>query len=101
MTGINLKPLVSYPREAQAGHTYIMSLDVQLADPTQPWPYPEEEYPISFILDTRPYFDCEPLDDPGREPTIVLHRFGGTYGPAQYLLKTTKKPVEPGHIYIT
>lgn len=95
---IDIKPIISYPREAQAGQTYLMTIDVQLATPDIPWPYPEEEYPISFILDTQPYFSYEPLD--GRERGVVLHRFGGTYGPAKYLLTATREAV-PGHIHIT
>lgn len=97
---IKIRPIVNYPREAQAGQTYLMTIDVQLASPDTPWPYPDEEYPITFILNTQPYFRYEPLAD-GREPGIVLHRFGGTYGPAHYLLTATEQPVKPGHISIT
>jgi len=96
---IDLKPIVSYPREAQAGETYLMTIDVQLGRPGETWPYPEEEYPISFILDTQPYFSYEPLD--GHERSVVLHCFGGTYGPVQYVLTATEQAVEPGYIYVT
>jgi type I restriction enzyme R subunit len=97
---IKLKPIINYPREAQAGQTYLMSIDVQLASADAPWPYPDEEYPISFILNMQPYFRYEALNGEDRAG-VVLHRFGGTYGPAHYLLTASKQPVSPGHISIT
>lgn len=81
---IKIKPIVNYPCEAQTEKTYLMTIDVQLASPVADWPYPEEEYPISFVLNTQPYFRYEALD--GRNPGVILHRFGGTYGPVRYLL---------------
>ncbi len=97
---IQIRPIINYPREAQVGQTYLMSIDVQLASPDAVWPYPDEEYPITFILNTQPYFRYESLNGE-REPGIVLHRFGGTYGPAQYLLTASEQEVERGHISIT
>src|SRR5579885_3503904 len=97
---IQIRPIINYPREAQTGQTYLMSIDVQLASPDATWPFPEEEYPITFILNTQPYFRYESLNGE-REPGIVLHRFGGTYGPAQYLLTASEQEVKPGHISIT
>lgn len=97
---IQIRPIINYPREAQIGQTYLMTIDVQLASPDASWPYPDEEYPITFILNTQPYFRYEPLNGE-RDPGIVLHRFGGTYGPAQYLLTASEQEVERGHISIT
>jgi len=99
LQSIKLKPIISYPREAQVGKSYLMSIDVELATSETPWPYPEEEYAISFILETRPFFSYESLGE--HEPSIVLHRFGGTYGPAEYLLTAAKKEVPKGIIGIT
>ena len=99
LQSIKLKPIISYPREAQVGKSYLMSIDVELATSETPWPYPEEEYAISFILETRPFFSYEPLG--GHEPSIVLHRFGGTYGPAEYLLTAAREEVPKGTIGIT
>ena len=95
-----IKPIVNYPREAQIGQTYLMTIDLQLASPDADWPYPDEEYPITFVLNTQPYFRYEPLNG-DRPPGVVLHRFGGTYGPARYLLTASEQVVEPGHISIT
>ncbi len=100
LQAIKLKPIISYPREAQVGKTYLMSIDVELESLDTSWPYlEEEEYVISFILDTRPFFSYEPLAD--REPSIVLHRFGGTYGPAEYLLTASTHEVQRGMMGIT
>jgi type I site-specific restriction endonuclease/ribosome-binding protein aMBF1 (putative translation factor) len=92
---LQLKPIISYPRIAEAGEQYLLSIDVQLADGS-PWPYQEEEFEISFVLETDPFFTHEPLGE--QEPGIVLHRFGGTYGPAEYLLTAAHHPVAPGTI---
>ncbi len=96
---IRLKPIISYPREAEVGKSYLMTIDVQLESPDAPWPYAEEEYTISFVLDTFPFFSYEPLG--GREPSIVLHRFGGTYGPAEYLLTAAQEEIAQGEMSIT
>jgi hypothetical protein len=96
---IRLRPIISYPRRAQAGKSYLMTIDLQLEAPGAPWPFPEEEYAISCILDTQPYFSYEPLE--GREPAIVLHRFGGSYGPAQYMLTAAPHELPKGAISIT
>ena len=97
--GINLRPIVSYPDVAQAGMSYLLSIDLELADLDAPWPYPQEEYEITFVLDLRPYFSYQPVSK--HEPAIILHRFGGTYGPAEYLITTTEKAVDKGNINIT
>jgi type I restriction enzyme R subunit len=96
---LQLKPIISYPREAQVGKTYLVSIDVQLATPNASWDFPEEEYTIGFILNTSPYFTCEPLHDVW--PTIILHRYGGTYGPAEFLFTAAEHEIERGQISIT
>jgi len=96
---LKLKPIISYPREAEVGKSYLMTIDVQLESPDTPWPYAEEEYTISFVLDTLPFFSYEPLGK--REPSIILHRFGGTYGPAEYLLTAAQEEIAQGEISIT
>jgi len=90
---IHLKPIISYPRIAEAGEHYLLTIDVQLAEDS-PWPYPEEEFEISFVLKTEPFFLHEPFGED--EPGLVLHRFGGTYGPAEYLLTASPQPVAAG-----
>ncbi len=85
---IQLKPIISYPRVAEIGETYLLTIDVQLATDS-PWPYQEEEFEISFLLETAPFFTHEALGP--HEPGIVLHRFGGTYGAAEYLLTASNE----------
>ena len=95
---IRLRPIISYPREAKAGERYLFTIDVQLAEDS-PWPYQEEGFEISFILETVPFFTHEPVGM--HEPGLVLHRYGGTYGAAEYLLTASKKMVSPGKIKVT
>jgi tetratricopeptide (TPR) repeat protein len=86
---VMLEPIISYPREAQVGKTYLMTIDLCIHTSPTEWPYDEEEYPISFVLDTMPLFSYEPIGE--EDPTVILHRFGGTYGPATYLLTATQQ----------
>ena len=77
-TGI--QPLVNWPRIVEAGHSYRITVDLRLAD-AAPWPYDEEELIIGCTIDGRPTCRVLALGDAG----VVLHRFGGSYGPAQFL----------------
>ncbi|MCF2150124.1 ATP-binding protein [Desmonostoc muscorum LEGE 12446] len=90
---LSIKPIISYPGQAEVDKTYLMTIDLQSSDE---WPYEEEEYPIYCMLDTSPLFSCEPLG----EPAVVLHRFGGSYGPAEFLLTAAQKEME-GEITVT
>jgi phosphoribosyl 1,2-cyclic phosphodiesterase len=92
---ISVQPLISYPRKAQVGKNYLMTIDLQLSGNSE-WNYEEEEYPLYCMLETSPLFSSKPVG----EPTIVLHRFGGTYGPAKFLLKAAPQEVE-GEIRVT
>jgi transcriptional regulator with XRE-family HTH domain len=97
---LQLKPIISYPREAQVGKIYLMSIDVQFNPRKTAWNFPEEEYTIGFILNANPYFTWKPLHGEGW-PEVMLHRFGGTYGPAEILLTAADHAIGPGHITIT
>jgi hypothetical protein len=85
---ISVQPILSYPREARPGKTYLMTVDLRVQDTDFSWPYEEEELPVYCFVDASPSFDSEPLGD----ATILLHRFGGTYGPAEFLLTATGRP---------
>jgi glucoamylase len=50
------------------------------------WPFDEEEFEFTCMLDAQPLFTSRILG----EPILVLHRFGGTYGPVRYELTATK-----------
>ncbi|NEP10552.1 MAG: NACHT domain-containing protein [Symploca sp. SIO2C1] len=91
---LSIQPVISYPREAQVGKTYLMTVDVQPSG--DEWPYEEEEYPIYCMLETFPLFSNKPMG----EPAVVLHRFGGTYGAAKFLLTAAQEEIE-GEIRVT
>jgi exoribonuclease R len=83
MTGaqIGIQPLVSWPRRIEPGGSYLVTVDLRRTDPTAPWPYDEEEFVVGCLLDGRPACTVRALGDAG----LVLHRFGGTYGPARFV----------------
>jgi tetratricopeptide (TPR) repeat protein len=91
---LSVQPVVSYPREAQVGKTYLMTIDLKPSG--DEWPYEEEEYSIYCMLDTSPLFSSKPVG----EPAVVLHRFGGTYGAAKFLLTAAQEEVK-GDIKVT
>ncbi|MFN6538533.1 MAG: hypothetical protein RM021_019590, partial [Nostoc sp. EkiNYC01] len=91
---LSIQPIISYPRQAQVGKTYLMTIDLQSSE--DEWPYEEEEYPIYCMLDTSQLFSCQPLG----ESAVVLHRFGGSYGAAEFLLTAAQEEME-GEITVT
>jgi len=92
---IAVQPVISYPREAEVGKTYLMTIDLQVVEGSE-WQFEEEEYPIYCIVDSEPLFKCEAVG----EPAIVLHRFGGSYGDIKLLLTTALQEME-GEINVT
>lgn len=92
-TPLSVTPIISYPREAQVGKTYLMKVDLQFSGE---WNYEEEEYPIYCMLETAPLFSSQPVG----EPAIILHRFGGSYGEAKFLLTAAQQERE-GNIKVT
>lgn len=77
-----LEPVVSWPREVEPGGTYLVTVDLRTSTEPGAWPFDEEEFEFSCLLDAHPLFTSRPLDD----PNLVLHRFGGTYGKVRFLL---------------
>jgi type I restriction enzyme M protein len=99
LPAIKLKSLISYPIEAQSGKKYLLTIDVQLDEVGALWPYPEEEYEISLQLNLHPFFSYQALT--GDTPTIILHRFGGSYGAAEFILTANTEEVPKDNIKIT
>ncbi|GCF09604.1 N-6 DNA methylase [Dictyobacter arantiisoli] len=99
LPAIKLNSLISYPTKAQVGKKYLLTIDVQTDETDVAWPYPEEEYEISLQLNLRPFFSYQSLV--GHTPAIILHRFGGTYGPAEFILTANTEEVPTGTIKIT
>jgi hypothetical protein len=89
-----VKPIITYPREAQVGKTYLMTIDLQPEEEFK-WQYEEEEYPIYCTVNSD-FFTSQPVG----EPVVVLHRFGGSYGEAKFLL-TAMRIVEDDRFKVT
>lgn len=92
---LTIQPIISYPHEAEAGKNYLMTVDVQFLLEEGNWPYPQEELALYCIPDVKPLFNCEPIG----KPIIILNRFGGTYGPASFLLIANSTAIE-GYINV-
>jgi len=88
-----IRPIVRYPCVAQVGKTYLMTIDLEVEDGAE-WQYEEEEYPIYCEVDSE-LFKTQIVG----EPVIVLHRFGGSYGEAKFLL-TAAAEVREGNVKV-
>lgn len=84
---VRLRPIVNWPRSARPGVSYRVTIDVSLAEGST-WPYPQEEFVIGCMLDGRPAFTVEAVGD----ASVILHRFGGTYGPAVFVVRGRADP---------
>ncbi|MFI9035199.1 FxSxx-COOH system tetratricopeptide repeat protein [Streptomyces sp. NPDC053726] len=97
-----IEPVVSRPHEAEAGCAYLVTVDLrgplgpQGEDDCEAWPYQDEELTFTVALDGGPHFVCEVLDD----PALVLHRYGGTYGPARFVV-TAGRVTGPAGLWLT
>ncbi|MFJ7625418.1 FxSxx-COOH system tetratricopeptide repeat protein [Streptomyces sp. NPDC097595] len=97
-----IEPVVGWLPEVEPGLVQCVSVD--LRGPLDAhgdtdgdaWPYEEEELTFSVALEGAPHFVCEAIEDPG----LVLHRFGGTYGPATFLV-TAGPSAGPGVLRLT
>ncbi|MFD6313224.1 tetratricopeptide repeat protein, partial [Streptomyces nigra] len=78
---VPLVPVVSWPRVLQPGQRYLVTVDIRLDTDAPPWPYDREEFAIGCMLEGGSGMTVEALG----ATTVVLHRFGGTYGPARFL----------------
>jgi hypothetical protein len=95
-SALPIEPVVSWPREAEIGRSYLVTIDLRCPQRSEEWAYEEEELRFGFSLDGAPHFTCEALSD----PSVVLHRFGGTYGPARFVV-ATGPAVGPGSLWLT
>jgi hypothetical protein len=92
--GLPIRPVVRYPQKAQVGRTYLLTVDLQQEVPNA-WDFAEEEQFVTCVIDAHPWFTVSPVD----EGAVVLHRFGGTYGPAQFFI--TARQIGEGCITVT
>ncbi|MCB9129201.1 MAG: tetratricopeptide repeat protein [Ardenticatenales bacterium] len=93
---LSVEPVLSYPREAQTGKQYLMTIDFRHNLIGDDWPYTDEEYPIYCMVDAAPLFTSKPVGG----PAVILHRFGGSYGPARFVL-TASSSEQVGTIKVT
>jgi formylglycine-generating enzyme required for sulfatase activity/GTPase SAR1 family protein len=82
---LSFSPIINYPRQAQIGKTYLMTIDLQ-PDEGYEWKFKEEEYPIYCTVDSD-IFTSKVVG----EPIILMHRFGGSYGAARFLMTALPK----------
>jgi len=78
MDPIELEIVAAIPRKVLAGDVYDVTIDVKHDGGR--WPYDREEQTLHCIAGGSPGMSVAPV---GSE-SMVLHRFGGTYGPVTY-----------------
>ena len=76
-----VKPIIHYPRVAQVGKTYLMTIDLQPSDDFA-WQQGEEDYPVYCRVSSDSF-----IVKSASEPVILIHRFGGSYGGVNLLLE--------------
>jgi formylglycine-generating enzyme required for sulfatase activity len=80
---LTVEPILQYPRLAKIGTAFLLTVDLKPLQYGDTWAYPEiEEVPVRFIINSGTLFRVEFLG----EPVAIVHRYGGTYSPARFLL---------------
>jgi len=83
--GIRLLPKVSLPETMCPGLKYRMTVDLDWWSPSGEWPYHEEEQCFSVAPhDPWGIFRVQVVPDEYGE--VMVHRFGGSYGPASFVI---------------
>ncbi|MDG4773611.1 tetratricopeptide repeat protein [Solwaraspora sp. WMMD792] len=88
---VAVQPVVNWPRTAQAGKRYLVTIDAETSEPIE-WPYDREEFIIGCVLEGGDAFTIEALGS----TSLVLHRFGGTYGPVRFVAQAERNPNADG-----
>lgn len=81
-----LEPIVRWHRDMRIGHNHLVTVDLRLADPGEQWPYEEEELALTCMLDGADDFSVAAVHD----ASVLVHRFGGSYGPASFVVTPRK-----------
>jgi tetratricopeptide (TPR) repeat protein len=82
---LSFSPIINYPRQAQVGETYLITIDLQPNEGYE-WKFKEEEYPVYCTVDSD-IFTSKVVG----EPIILMHRFGGSYGAARFSMTALPK----------
>src|SRR3954451_6111340 len=85
-TTVDAEPVLGYPSEAEVGRAYLVTVDLRPAAGSV-WPATAAEELSAYCLVAADGAAIEPLG----EPTVVMHRFGGSYGPARFVLTPTRE----------
>jgi len=95
-----LLPTVSWPTTMVYQQRHLVSIDLALVQrdgtPAQ-WPLLEEEYTYTCLLDGGGVFTLWAV----RDPIVVLHRFGGSLSPAQFVVIPAKKTSGSQSLWLT
>jgi hypothetical protein len=89
-----LQPSVSWPKEMTVGQRHLVAVNLAFVQPNRdpaPWPLPDaEECAYTCTLDGGEDFSLWAVQD----AAVVLHRFGGSYGPAEFVVTPREAPGE-------
>ncbi|MEV2248775.1 caspase family protein [Streptomyces sp. NPDC049970] len=89
MSSVRVEPRVTWPRTVVPGEPFLVSVDLALVEPAdRMWPFDDEEIEFTCVLDGSRHFRVEAVHD----ASVVMHRFGGTYGPAQFVVVAQQRP---------
>ena len=96
---LTVEPILQYPRIAKVGTAFLLTVDLKPLQYGDTWAYPDiEEVPVRFIINAGTLFRVEFLG----EPVAIVHRYGGTYSPARFLLTPEPNSLgESGKVRIT
>ena len=83
---VRVQPKASWPDKVVPGLSYVVTVDVGVDGD---WPYEEEEFEVGCTVDGSPGLCVEAVGN----SALVLHRFGGSYGAAHFLLHVGDLPV--------
>ncbi|MFD0592082.1 NACHT domain-containing protein [Catellatospora coxensis] len=77
---VSMRPVVSWPHEVRPGQSYLITVDLD-TDLVEDWPYELEEYSVACLAEGTAWCRVESRGS----NTLVVHRFGGTYGPIEFV----------------
>lgn len=96
-----LRPTVTWPRDMTVGRHHLVEVDLAFvaSDGTSAeWPLEEaEECVYTCLLDGDGDFDLWAVHD----GSVVLHRFGGSYGPAEFVVTPRRQTTGGRSLWLT